>query len=77
MSDGLGIWTPSPRILSNRFATMAARAQGPNPDYLGRRCFDLEDDKAMLKDFEMPDGTIGADMAGNGSRGFYNILFRT
>lgn len=46
-------------------------------DYLGRRCLDLEDDAALLKDFEMADGMIEADMAGNGSRGFYNILFRT
>jgi hypothetical protein len=46
-------------------------------DYLGRRCLDLEDDVAMLKDFEMADGTIDVDMAGNGSRGFYNIWFRT
>lgn len=46
-------------------------------DYLGRHCLDLEDDVAMLKDFELADGTIDADMAGNGSRGFYNILFRT
>ena len=27
-------------------------------DYLGRRCLDLEDDVAMLKDFEMADGMI-------------------
>ena len=46
-------------------------------DYLGRRCLDLEDDVAMLKEFEMADGIIDADMAGNGSRGFHNILFRT
>jgi len=45
--------------------------------YLGRPCLDLEDDVAMLKDFEMADGVIDADMAGDGSRGFYNILFRT
>jgi hypothetical protein len=53
---------------------------GPNArtvDYLGRRCLDLEDDAAILRDFEMADGTIDADFAGNGSRGFYNILFRT
>jgi hypothetical protein len=46
-------------------------------DYLGRRCLDLEDDTAMLNNFEMEDGVIDADMAGDGSRGFYNILFRT
>lgn len=46
-------------------------------DYLGRRCLDLEEDVAILKHFEMADGIIDADMAGNGSRGFYNILFRT
>jgi hypothetical protein len=45
--------------------------------YLGRPCLDLEDDVAMVKDFEMADGVIDADMAGDGSRGFYNILFRT
>ena len=63
------------------FPTESPRWQlGPKAkvtDYLGRRCLDLEDDVAMLKDFEMADGTIDADMAGNGSRGFYNILFRT
>jgi hypothetical protein len=31
----------------------------------------------VLEDFEMTDAVIDADMAGNGSRGFYNILFRT
>jgi hypothetical protein len=45
--------------------------------YLGRPCLDLEDDVAMLKDFEMADGVIDADMSGDGSRAFYNILFRT
>jgi hypothetical protein len=46
-------------------------------DYLGRPCLDLEEDLAMLNGLEMADGVIDADMAGNGSRGFYNILFRT
>ena len=46
-------------------------------EYLGRRCLSLEDDVATLKDFEMSDGVIDADMAGSGARGFYNILFRT
>lgn len=46
-------------------------------DYLGRRCLDLEDGNAILKDFDMSDGIIDADMAGDGSRGFYNFLFRT
>src|SRR6185369_5365920 len=46
-------------------------------DYLGRRCLALEDDVATLKDFEMTDGVIDADMAGTGARGFYNIFFRT
>jgi hypothetical protein len=53
---------------------------GPNAkvtDYLGRHCLALEDDVATLRDFEMADGVIDADMAGDGSRGFYNILFRT
>jgi len=71
--------------------TLAAAAESFPPDssrwqlgpkakltnYLGRPCLDLEDDVAMLKDFEMADGVIDADMAGDGSRGFYNILFRT
>jgi hypothetical protein len=53
---------------------------GPNAkvaDYLGRRCLALEDDVAILKDFEMTDGVIDVDMAGTGARGFYNISFRT
>jgi hypothetical protein len=45
-------------------------AGGQIIDYLGRRCFDLEDGVAILKNFQMADGTIDADMAGNGSRGF-------
>jgi len=45
-------------------------------EYLGRRCLALEDDAATLKDFEMADGVIDADMAGTEARGFYNILFR-
>ena len=46
-------------------------------DYLGRRCLALQDDVAALKDFEMTDGVIDVDMAGDGARGFYNIFFRT
>lgn len=46
-------------------------------NYLGRRCLALEDDIAKLKDFEMTDGVIDADIAGTGARGFYNIFFRT
>jgi len=46
-------------------------------DYLGRRCLALGDDVATLKDFEMTDGVIDADMAGTGARAFYNIFFRT
>jgi len=46
-------------------------------DYLGRRCLALEDGVATLKDFEMTDGVIDIDMAGDGARGFYNIFFRT
>jgi hypothetical protein len=75
----------------DRDALRAAQAESISPDssrwqlgpqakvsdYLGRRCLNLEDDVAMLKDFEMADGTIDVDMAGNGSRGFYNMLFRT
>jgi hypothetical protein len=45
-------------------------------DYLGRRCLALEDGVATLKDFEITDGVIDVDMAGDGSRGFYNIFFR-
>ncbi len=45
-------------------------------DYLGRRSLALEDDPATLKDFEMTDGVVDVDMAGNGARGFYNISFR-
>ena len=45
--------------------------------YLGRRCLELQDGAAWLKDFEMADGVIDVDMAGNGARGFYNIAFRS
>jgi len=54
--------------------------RGPNAkvtDYLGRRCLSLEDDVATLRDIEMTDGVIDVDMAGNGTRGFYNIFFHT
>ena len=45
-------------------------------DYLGRRCLRLDGGVATLKDFEITDGVIDLDMAGNGTRGFYNIFFR-
>jgi len=38
-------------------------------EYLGRRCPALEDDLTTLKDFEMTDGVIDADMARSGARG--------
>ena len=46
-------------------------------EYLGRRCLWLQGGAAALKDFEMTDGVIDVDMAGNGARGFYAIFFRT
>src|SRR6266851_1596764 len=46
-------------------------------EYLGRHCLWLQGGRASLKDFEMTDGVIDVDMAGNGARGFYNIDFRT
>ena len=45
-------------------------------DYLDRRCLRLDGGVATLKDFEIADGVIDLDMAGNGTRGFYNIFFR-
>lgn len=45
-------------------------------EYLGRRCLWLDDGTASLKDFEVTDGVIDVEMAGNGERGFYNIHFR-
>lgn len=79
---GVGFWAETLRATdAESFPVDSPRWQlGPKAnttDYLGRRCLDLEDDVAMLKDVEMADGIIDADMAGNGSRGFYNILFRT
>jgi hypothetical protein len=67
-AEGESFPVDSPRWQLGPKATVA--------DYLGRRCFDLDDDVATLKDFEMTDGTIDVDMAGTGARAFYNILFR-
>ena len=46
-------------------------------DYLGRRCLRLDGGSATVRDFEIADGVIDLDMAGTGTRGFYNIFFRT
>lgn len=45
-------------------------------DYLGRRCLWLDGGVAAVRDFEITDGVIDLDMAGNGARGFYNLFFR-
>ena len=65
------------RDFSRRFSTVATRARGKITDYLGPALPRLEYDVATLKNFEMTDGVIDADMAGSGARGFYNIFFRT
>jgi len=46
--------------------------------YLGRTCLLVDGGAAVLKDFQLRDGTIDADVAvaASGPRGFFGILFR-
>ena len=46
-------------------------------EYLGRKCLLLDGGGATLKDFEMRDGVVDADVAvANAPRGFFGIQFR-
>ena len=46
-------------------------------EYLGRKCLRLDGGGATLKDFEMRDGVVDADVAvANAPRGFFGIQFR-
>src|ERR1700733_12027710 len=45
-------------------------------EYQGRRSLYLDGGKAIVKDFEMRDGVIDADVATPASRGFIGIEFR-
>lgn len=52
------------------------QAQARPTDYHGRRCLFLQGGAALLRDFEMRDGVIDADVATPASRGFFGIQFR-
>ncbi len=45
-------------------------------EFLDRRCLRIDGGAATLKDFEMRDGVIDADVATDASRGFFGIQFR-
>jgi hypothetical protein len=45
-------------------------------EYLGRKCMVIEGGAAILKDFEMRDGVIDADVATPAKRGFFGFDFR-
>jgi hypothetical protein len=45
-------------------------------EYLGRKCMVLDGGAAILKDFEMRDGVIDADVATSAKRGFFGFDFR-
>ena len=45
-------------------------------EYLGRKCLFLDGAAAVVKDFEMRDGTVDVDVATPASRGFFGIQFR-
>jgi hypothetical protein len=45
-------------------------------EYLGRKCIALEGGAAIVKDFEMRDGVIDADVATSAKRGFFGFDFR-
>ncbi len=45
-------------------------------EYLGRKCLLLNGAAAILKDFEMRDGVIDADVATSAKRGFFGFDFR-
>src|SRR5579862_3889293 len=42
-------------------------------EYLGRKCIVLDGGAAILKDFEMRDGVIDADVATSAKRGFFGF----
>jgi len=45
-------------------------------EFLGRKCLLLEGGAAVLKDFEMRDGVVDADVATSAVRGFFGFDFR-
>jgi hypothetical protein len=45
-------------------------------DYLGRKSILLDGGAALLKDFELQDGTVDVDVATPAKRGFFGIQFR-
>ena len=45
-------------------------------EFLGRKCIFLDGGAAILKDFEMRDGVIDADVATSAKRGFFGFDFR-
>jgi hypothetical protein len=51
--------------------------QAKKTEYLGRPCLWLDDGFASVQDLEFTDGVINLDLAGDGGRGFYDVLFRT
>src|SRR6266478_3765475 len=52
------------------------QGQAKVAEYQGRKCLLLDGAAAVLKDFEMRDGLIDADIATPASRGFFGIQFR-
>ncbi|HZQ68700.1 MAG TPA: hypothetical protein VFA68_09295 [Terriglobales bacterium] len=52
------------------------QGQANTAEYLGRKCVLLDGGAAILKDFEMRDGIIDADVATGAKRGFVGFDFR-
>src|SRR5215469_14947322 len=52
------------------------QGQAKTTEYQGRKCLLLDGGAAVLKDFEMRDGTVDVDVATPANRGFFGIQFR-
>src|SRR5215467_10373227 len=52
------------------------QGQAKATEYLGRKCVFVDGGAAVLKDLELRDGVIDADVATPAARGFFGFLFR-
>jgi len=52
------------------------QGQAKATEYLGRKCVLVDGGAAVLKDLELRDGVIDADVATPATRGFFGFLFR-
>src|SRR4029077_12088181 len=70
--------SPQPLSLAPDSPRWDLQGQAKATAYLGRPCLSVDGGAAALKDFEMRDGVIDADVAvaASAPRGFFGFLFR-